>query len=199
MAHRSFGRLAHHPSRAFARRARCGALAGAKGGLMARVVGWLLFLGGIGHIATGYVVFREQLSAIFRDGVVNAVLPHFDRRAAFWFILFGVMVSMSGPIVLLPTGYSCAGHSRPTSCPVRGVAGGWSCPRDDRGPGRNPSHLDAPRAVDGWRGAGAGSGAAGGRGLAGVAPRPRSDLRPIPQRAGPTAPASGARSPATHP
>ena len=67
---------------------------------MIRVLGWVLFLGGLGHIATGYVVFREQLSAIFRAGFVNAVLPHFDRRAAFWFILFGVMVSMSGHIVL---------------------------------------------------------------------------------------------------
>ena len=67
---------------------------------MTRVVGWVLLMGGVGHIATGYVVFREQLVAIFRAGFVNAILPHFDRRAAFWFILFGVMVSMSGHIVL---------------------------------------------------------------------------------------------------
>jgi hypothetical protein len=28
------------------------------------------------------------------------VLPHFDRRAALWFILFGVMVTMTGHLLV---------------------------------------------------------------------------------------------------
>jgi len=64
------------------------------------IVGCALMVGGIGHIVTGLVIFREQLAAIFRDGFVDAVLPHYDRRAAFWFILFGAMVVMTGHVIV---------------------------------------------------------------------------------------------------
>ncbi len=67
---------------------------------MVRLIGVLILLGGMGHIVTGVLVFREQLGAILRDGFVNSVLPHFDRRAAFWFISFGVMVAMAGQVIL---------------------------------------------------------------------------------------------------
>jgi succinate-acetate transporter protein len=65
-----------------------------------RVVAVATMLGGVGHIVTGLVVFREQLGAIVRDGFVNAILPAFDRRAAFWFVLFGAMVVMAGHVIL---------------------------------------------------------------------------------------------------
>ena len=65
-----------------------------------RLAGAVILIGGVGHIVTGMVVFRAQLAAIVRDGFVNAILPHFDRRAAFWFMLFGAMVAMAGHVVL---------------------------------------------------------------------------------------------------
>jgi hypothetical protein len=68
--------------------------------LLLRVAGAVTLLGGVGRIVTGLVIFRPQLSAILRDGLVNAVLPHFDRRAAFWFILIGAMVAMAGHVIL---------------------------------------------------------------------------------------------------
>ncbi len=49
----------------------------------------LVLLGGIGHVAWGLYVYRRQLSDTLHDGFVNAVLSHFERRAALWFILFG--------------------------------------------------------------------------------------------------------------
>ncbi len=67
---------------------------------MISIIGFIVFAGGIGHVITGLVIFRPQLTAITKDGFINAVLPHFDRRAALWFILFGVMVAMTGHLLV---------------------------------------------------------------------------------------------------
>lgn len=67
---------------------------------MITVIGIIILLGGIGHVITGVIIYRPQLVAISNDGFINAVLPHFDRRAALWFILFGVMVTMSGHLLI---------------------------------------------------------------------------------------------------
>ena len=45
---------------------------------MISVIGFIVLAGGIGHVILGLVVFLPQLKAIFNDGVINAVLPHFD-------------------------------------------------------------------------------------------------------------------------
>ncbi len=67
---------------------------------MISIIGFIVLAGGIGHVITGVIIYRPQLAAISNDGFINAVLPHFDRRAALWFILFGVMVSMSGHLLI---------------------------------------------------------------------------------------------------
>ncbi len=67
---------------------------------MISIIGYMVLAGGIGHVVTGLVIFRPQLRAILNDGVINAVLPHFDRRAALWFILFGIMVAMTGHLLV---------------------------------------------------------------------------------------------------
>ena len=67
---------------------------------MIGVIGFIILAGGIGHIVTGLVIFRPQLKAISQDGFINAVLPHFDRRAALWFILFGAMGAMTGHLLI---------------------------------------------------------------------------------------------------
>ena len=67
---------------------------------MISIIGFIVLAGGIGHVITGLVIFRPQLTAIVSDGVINAVLPYFDRRAALWFILFGVMVAMTGHLLI---------------------------------------------------------------------------------------------------
>ncbi len=67
---------------------------------MISIIGFIVLAGGIGHVILGLVIFRPQLTAIRNDGVINAVLPHFDRRAALWFILFGVMIAMTGHLLV---------------------------------------------------------------------------------------------------
>ena len=67
---------------------------------MISIIGFLVLAGGIGHVITGLVIYRPQITAIIYDGFINAVLPHFDRRAALWFILFGVMIAMTGHLLV---------------------------------------------------------------------------------------------------
>ena len=67
---------------------------------MTSIIGFIVLAGGIGHVITGLVIYRSQLVAISNDGFINAVLPHYDRRAALWFILFGVMVAMTGHLLV---------------------------------------------------------------------------------------------------
>ncbi|MEN8183640.1 MAG: DUF6463 family protein [Myxococcota bacterium] len=67
---------------------------------MIEVIGFIVLAGGVGHVVTGLVIFRPQLKAISNDGFIDAVLPHFDRRAALWFILFGVMIAMTGHLLI---------------------------------------------------------------------------------------------------
>ena len=67
---------------------------------MISFVGYILIALGIGHTVTGIILFRPALAALFRDGFANAVLPHPDRRLAFWFLMFSVMLFFLGQVTL---------------------------------------------------------------------------------------------------
>ena len=62
-------------------------------------VGTLLKATGIGHAVVGLILFYDPLAAILRDGFFNAVYPHFDREAAFWFMLFSPICFALGQVV----------------------------------------------------------------------------------------------------
>ncbi len=83
---------------------------------MVGIIGYIVLAGGIGHVVTGLVIFRPQLTAIANEGFIDAVLPHFDRRAALWFILFGVMVAMTGHLLV---------HAAAVGDPVSVRIAGW--------------------------------------------------------------------------
>lgn len=51
--------------------------------------GGLLIGTGLLHTAAGAALWRPQLRAIARDGVVDAVDPNPARQAAFWFMMTG--------------------------------------------------------------------------------------------------------------
>ncbi len=60
----------------------------------------------IGHAVVGAILFSEPLSAIAREGVINSIQPpmysaqpHFDRIAAFWFLLFSPVLFLFGQII----------------------------------------------------------------------------------------------------
>jgi hypothetical protein len=72
---------------------------------MNRTVGRLLITVGVGHAMLGILIFPEQLAAMLRDGVFNAIphrlhgfVPDFRREAAFWFVLYGPVLVMLGQI-----------------------------------------------------------------------------------------------------
>ncbi|MGH2543856.1 MAG: DUF6463 family protein [Ardenticatenaceae bacterium] len=66
---------------------------------MRRWVGrWIIGVGII-HAAFGFVIFREPLLAILRDGVWNAVDDHSGRPLAFWFVFLGLFTIVFGSLV----------------------------------------------------------------------------------------------------
>jgi hypothetical protein len=72
---------------------------------MNRLSGRLLMVTAVGHALVGVVLFRQSLAAILADGLVNAIQPpfyaaepHFDRIAAFWFLLFSPVLFLLGQI-----------------------------------------------------------------------------------------------------
>ncbi len=67
---------------------------------MISFVGYVLIALGIGHTVTGIILFRPALAALLHDGFANAVLPHLDRRLAFWFIMFSVILFFLGQVTL---------------------------------------------------------------------------------------------------
>ena len=62
-----------------------------------RLLVWIAF----GHALLGGVLYREPLAAMLRDGLVNTIGPvgGFDRKAAFWFIVFSAMLLLWGQLV----------------------------------------------------------------------------------------------------
>jgi hypothetical protein len=72
---------------------------------MSKLTGRLLMATAVGHAFVGVVLFRDSIAAIVDDGFVNAVQPpfyagepHFDRIAAFWFLLFSPVLFLLGQI-----------------------------------------------------------------------------------------------------
>lgn len=61
---------------------------------MNRLIGRSLMATAIAHTLVGVVLRRKPLAAIARDGFLNAVDPHVDRQAAFWFMLFSPALFM---------------------------------------------------------------------------------------------------------
>ena len=73
---------------------------------MSGVAGPLMMVTAAGHALVGAILFAEPLSAIASEGVINSIQPpmysaqpHFDRIAAFWFLLFSPVLFLFGQII----------------------------------------------------------------------------------------------------
>ena len=73
---------------------------------MSRIAGPLMMVTAVGHALVGVVLFLEPLSAIAREGFINSIQPpmysaepHFDRIAAFWFLLFSPVLFLLGQLI----------------------------------------------------------------------------------------------------
>lgn len=63
-----------------------------------RYGGEMLMATGALHTVVGLWLFREPLNAIRRDGFIDTVLPHEDRELAFWFMIGGAGLLMTGQL-----------------------------------------------------------------------------------------------------
>ena len=69
---------------------------------MRRLVGPLLMAIGVLHLLAGPIFYPQPLAAIAQDGFFNTVNPNpaqFDREAAFWWTVSGVMLLILGSLV----------------------------------------------------------------------------------------------------
>ncbi len=69
-----------------------------RGDRVLRSIGPVLIATAVLHALVGVALFREPLAAILRDGYVNAVDPHVDRRLAFWFMIMSPICAGLGLI-----------------------------------------------------------------------------------------------------
>src|SRR5262249_39115789 len=67
---------------------------------MVILVAPILVMLGLGHMAVGIVMFKKPLVAALRAGFVGQFMGHPDRRAAFWFMIFGPLLVMVGHLAI---------------------------------------------------------------------------------------------------
>ncbi len=65
---------------------------------MDRLLGRLLIATAVAHAVVHVAVYRRPLKAIWNDGIVNAVMPNYDRRAAVWSLAFAPVLFGLGQI-----------------------------------------------------------------------------------------------------
>ena len=60
----------------------------------------------VGHAVVGAFLFSDPLGEMVREGLINSIQPpmysaqpHFDRAAAFWFLLFSPVLFLLGQLV----------------------------------------------------------------------------------------------------
>lgn len=63
---------------------------------MILILAWLTFVLGIGHTLTGLILYKKPLLSAFSDGYWNSFKADKSRTLAFWFVLFGPMLSFVG-------------------------------------------------------------------------------------------------------
>lgn len=51
------------------------------------------------HTVVGLLLGWSQLQAIASSGFINAIDPHFDRAAIFWFLSYGLLLFVIGGMV----------------------------------------------------------------------------------------------------
>ena len=67
---------------------------------MVLIAAWILIVLGVGHTAVGGVLFKKPLADAVRAGFVGQFEHYPDRRAAFWFMIFGPLLIMGGHLAI---------------------------------------------------------------------------------------------------
>jgi hypothetical protein len=67
---------------------------------MANIVTWFVFWLGLGHIAYGLVKFKAPLLDAASAGFIGQFASPEVRRTAFWFLIFGPLLMLTGHVGL---------------------------------------------------------------------------------------------------
>ncbi len=66
---------------------------------MKKYLSELIFGTALLHTVVGLLLGWDQLRAIASSGFINAIDPHFDRVAIFWFLSYGLLLFVIGGMV----------------------------------------------------------------------------------------------------
>jgi Family of unknown function (DUF6463) len=72
--------------------------------LLSSISAWALVALGVAHIAFGFVKFKAPLREAVSSGFVGRFSAPEIRRTAFWFVLFGVPLTLAGHVAVLASG-----------------------------------------------------------------------------------------------
>jgi hypothetical protein len=67
---------------------------------MAHTIAWFMVFLGLGHIAYGLRKFRAPLRAAWAGGYIGQFAATEERRTAFWFLIFGPLLVLTGHTAL---------------------------------------------------------------------------------------------------
>lgn len=59
---------------------------------------WMLFILGIGHLILGLIWFKKPVLEACGEGFIGKFMGIDTRRLAFWFVIFGPLLAMSGHV-----------------------------------------------------------------------------------------------------
>lgn len=67
---------------------------------MAHTVAWFVVLLGLGHMAYGVRKYATPLRAAWASGYIGQFAATVERRTAFWFMVFGPLLVLTGHVAL---------------------------------------------------------------------------------------------------
>jgi len=67
---------------------------------MVIIAAWILVVLGLGHTAVGVVLFKKPLTEALHAGFVGQFEHYPERRAAFWFVIFGPLLVMGAHLAI---------------------------------------------------------------------------------------------------
>ena len=70
---------------------------------MVIIAAWILIVLGLGHTTVGGVLFKKPLADAVCAGFVGQFEHYPDRRAAFWFMIFGPLLIMGDTSRFMPS------------------------------------------------------------------------------------------------
>ena len=72
--------------------------------ILSSVSAWALVVLGLAHVSFGLVKFNAPLRAALSSGFIGQFASPEIRRTAFWFVLFGIPLTLAGHLAVVASG-----------------------------------------------------------------------------------------------